>query len=178
MRGRHRSFRGTSVDRASGRRRSRCRTAVLRDGSNSVAWRCWSRYPGNQRCRGLRPVRPAGAPVQPSSVGIQTEKVDLSAIDAALRVDHPVVRRRGPPDRSKCRIRTAVGHRLTELDFSIGDPWTVSLISCSPDPGRRQTSCRDQAAGRYPAAGSSDPKGQIHLLFDSYSSAMTALRSA
>ena len=94
--GRHRSSRGTRVDRASGRRRSRCRTAysaIVQIALHGDVGR------GAQGTKDAEDFvlfdQPARHIVQLSSAGfvsvIQTEKVDLSAIDAALLVDrHPV----------------------------------------------------------------------------------------
>jgi hypothetical protein len=56
---------------------------------------------------------------------VEADEIDLAPVHPALIVDHLEVGRLGTADRPKGRRRTAVGYRLTDLDFRIGDAGCV-----------------------------------------------------
>ena len=56
---------------------------------------------------------------------VETDQVDLAAVDAARFVDHLEIGGFGLADHAVGRGRPAIGHGLADLDFGIGDPGGV-----------------------------------------------------
>ena len=58
---------------------------------------------------------------------VERDQVDLTAVDAALRVDHPEIGCLTLAENAKGGDRPAIGHGLADLDFGGGD---AGLIGC------------------------------------------------
>ena len=56
------------------------------------------------------------------------DEIDLAAVDAALGIDLLEVRVLGLCDHAICRRRSAVGHDIADLDFSVGGAGVVFLL--------------------------------------------------
>jgi hypothetical protein len=84
-----------------------------------------------------------GSPCQEAVV--DTDQVDLAAIDATLIVDHLHVGLLGQADRREPGARAGIRHGLADLDLAIGHPRRV--LGCRRD---RHGAAREQAAEQNP----------------------------
>ena len=62
---------------------------------------------------------------------VQTNQVDLAAIDSALEIERFEERLMSFPARPICRSGSAVRHGLPDLDFGVSDTGAVTLGLCS-----------------------------------------------
>ena len=81
------------------------------------------------------------------------DEIDLAAVDATLIVDHPEEGGVGFSDDRVNRGRTAIGHRVADLDLGIGDADVVLLLGQCRSCGQNSSQCNrckhNLGAGRH-----------------------------